>query len=119
MKLIGSKAEQDFRKELIQSHESLFRDHEKRRMLKILSTHFPEMKTAYVLGWTPEQGEDIYRILINTDIIASIEINRSDSEIEPLIDRLKLNAYKKGLSKIGQIKLSVAIDLAKSDLKNR
>lgn len=115
MKLIGSKMEQDFKKELIKSHDSLFQDKEKQRLVDILEEYFPSMRTAYVIGWTPEQGEDIYSILINTDIIAVIEIDRFDSDSKPIIEKISIRSYKQGLSKAGQIKLAVAIDLAQKE----
>jgi hypothetical protein len=116
LKLIGSKAEQEFREQLIKSHQSLFRDKERQRLLNLLKNNFPKMKTAYVIGWTPEQGEDIYRILIDKKSIAGIVIDRFDLKIEPIVEKISLSSYKQGLSKIGQIKLAVAIDLATKDL---
>ncbi len=118
MKLIGSKTEQDFRKELIKSHKSLFQDEEEQRLLGILKTYFPDMKTAYVIGWTPEQSEDIYRILINTDIIAGIEMDRFNSDTEPLVEKITIHRYKQNVSKMVQIKLAVAMDLAQKFLNS-
>jgi hypothetical protein len=118
MKLIGSKTEQDFREELIKSHNSLFLNKEEPRLLGVLKTYFHDMKTAYFIDSIPEQGEDIYRILINTEIIAQIELDRYNPETKPLVDTIPIEQYRRGLSKIGQIKLSVAIDLAQKDLRN-
>lgn len=39
----------------------------------LLKAHHPEMKTAYVLSHTPEQGGDIFLVLINTNILTKIE----------------------------------------------
>ncbi len=118
MKLLGSKMEQDFREELIKSHDALFNDQKKQMLMDILKMHFPGMRTAYVIGWTPEQGEDIYRILINIDTIAGIEIDRFNMNTEPIIEKISISNYKQGLSKIGQIKLAVAIDLAKKEFNS-
>jgi hypothetical protein len=46
MKLIGSKTEQDFRDELLQSHKSLFDEHSDERLLDILRATFPNMRTG-------------------------------------------------------------------------
>jgi len=118
VKLIGSKTEQDFRTELVNSHISLFQDLDKRRLLGILRNNFPNMKTAYIIYWTPEQGENIYSILVNVDEIAQIELDRFNSDIEPIINNISLARYRNGLSRIGQIKLEVAIDLARLDLNS-
>lgn len=116
MRLIGSKTEQDFRTRLVKSHISLLQDLDKRRLLGILRNNFPNMKTAYILNWTPEQDENIYSILVNVDDIVHIELDRFNSDIEPIVKTIPLTHYRNGLSRISQIKLEVAIDLARQDL---
>jgi len=118
MKLIGSKLEQDIREQLIKSKQSLFKGKEKRRLLEVIRNSYPEMNTAYIVNWIPEQGEDIYNILINDNIIAEIELDRYNTEIEPIVETKTISQYLQGLSKQSKIKLAVALDLAKQDLKN-
>lgn len=118
MKRKGSKTEQDFRVQLIKSHTSLFQEASNERLLSVLQKSFPEMRTAYFIGHTPEQGEDLYTILVNTDTIASIELDRYNLDAEPIVGRLSLQDFSKGLSKINQIKIAVALDLAKRYLEN-
>jgi hypothetical protein len=74
------------------------------------------MKTAYFIGHIPEQGEDFYTLLINNDLITKIELDRYNLDIELIIETISIKEYKYGLSKIGQIMLAVAIDLAQKDL---
>ncbi|KEQ25872.1 hypothetical protein [Paenibacillus tyrfis] len=116
MKLIGSMTEQYYREQLIKFNSSLFHDHSMKRLLGIIQQAFPGMKTAYILGITPDQGEDIYTILINNDFIAYIELDRYHLETEPMIETKPIKAYKRGLSRIGQIQLAVAMDLAEKNL---
>lgn len=118
MKLMGSKTENEYRAELSRSRQALFEQEEYKRLLTFLRQKFPDMKTAYVIGWTPEQGEDIYRILINTTTIAAVEIDRDESERQPKIEDYTLKEYVQVLSKTARIKLAVAIDMAESDLNN-
>lgn len=113
MKLIGSKQEEDFRKELAASNIALSNGDKENAMLEALRTTFGEIKTAYILNWTPEQGEDIYTILVDLDKVAKIEISRDNYSEVPFIETFKLKDFEKGLSKVFQIKLAVAIDLAK------
>jgi hypothetical protein len=117
VKLIGSKTEQEFRENLIKSNQLLFKSEEKRRLLEVIKSSYPEMNTAYIIHWIPEQGEDIYKILINDRVIAEIELERHNAEVEPIVESLTIPQYLKGLSKQNQIKLAVALDLAKQDLK--
>jgi len=118
LKLKGTRTELEIREGLLKSHQSLFHDERSSRLLSILKTFFPEMKTAYIIYWTPEQGEDIFSLLINNDKIASIEIDRYDPSIEPIVESEPLNnIYIKGLRKIPQITLAIALELANLDLK--
>lgn len=118
MRLIGSKTEQDFRRQLIKSHEALFNEQAGDiRDIKTLRQQFPNMITAYVLDWTPEQGEDIVTYLVNTDMVAIIETDRLDPSVEAIIKIKTISEYMKGKSKINRIKIAVALDLARSDLK--
>jgi hypothetical protein len=112
MKLIGSKTEQEFREQLIKSNFSLFNDEDMRGLLDVLWRHFLAIKSAYFLDHIPDQGVDFYKILINTDMIAQIELERHNIEAEPLVELIPIGSYKHGLSKRGQIQLAVAMDLS-------
>lgn len=117
MKLIGSKTEQDIRKQLVKSNELLFKSEENKRLLEVIRSIYPEMKAAYIIDWIPEQGEDIYKLLINDNIILVIELDRLNVEIEPIVELKTIPQYLQGLSKYNQMKLGVALDLAKKNLK--
>ncbi|AZK45042.1 hypothetical protein [Paenibacillus lentus] len=98
------------------SNKSLFEEEERRRLLDVLRQSFSSLETAYILHWIPEQEEDFYKILINDSTIADVELNRLNQDVVPIINSMPLSQYKVGLSKINQIKLAVAIDLARKDL---
>jgi hypothetical protein len=117
MKLIGSKTEQDIRKQLIKSNKSLFENEETNKILIAIREYFPKMNTVYIINWIPEQGEDFYKVLIDNNIIAEIELDKFNSTIKFLNNSVPISQYRIGLSKIQQIKLEVAIDLAKQDMK--
>lgn len=115
MKLKGSKQEQDFIKELEGSNLVLAKDGKAEIILNLLRVTFGELKSAYILNWTPEQDVDIYTFLVDIDKIAKVEISRVNHSEVPLIETYKLKDFQKRLSKIFQIKLAVAIDLAKTE----
>lgn len=115
MKLIGSKTEEEFRNSLVNYLNQGDKDDS---LYKVLKSTFSESKTAYILSWTPEQREDIYVILVNIDKVAIIEISRINRMEKPIIEIFSLKDYKKRLSKIFQIKLAVAIDLAKMNIED-
>ncbi|MEX2962189.1 hypothetical protein [Microbulbifer sp. TYP-18] len=115
MKLIGSRAENEYRDELIRSHESLFEDKSKRDILRALCKRYPDIQTAYTIGWISEQGEDIYTFLIDTSLISVVEVGRLDSGDKVIIKVMSLSEYQKNLSKADRLKLAVAVDLAESE----
>jgi hypothetical protein len=118
MKLIGNKTEQEIRAELIESSRSLFSTEEDGRLIEEVYKLYPETKTAYVLHWRAEQGEDLYKVLVNDNVIIEIEIDRV-GQSEPIIGKsLTIPQYLKGLKRKDQIQLAVALDLAKKDIEN-
>ncbi|AIQ65423.1 hypothetical protein PSTEL_22220 [Paenibacillus stellifer] len=117
MKLRGTLTEQQFKEQLLKFHNSLFADPSYKRLLQLLQDTYEDFKTAYILYWIPEQGEDIYTILINNKCIAIIELDRHDMQIEPIIQTISIQEYQLRLSKTQQILLAVAQALSTEDLK--
>ncbi|MBY0014022.1 hypothetical protein [Paenibacillus typhae] len=117
MKLRGTLTEQSFRKELQASKKHLFNDVSMRRFLNTLKQTCPAMKTAYTLYWIPEQGEDIITFLVDMDYVVTIELDRYNHTIAPIVSVDPIESLHTGLSKINQIKIVVALDLAKKDLE--
>lgn len=120
MKLTGSKTEDAIRAELRESQTALHSDPEQASLLAALKARFPDMTSAFVLGWTPEQGEDIYRVLVDASTIAAVEIERPSATKgnpnPPVLDIIDLAVYRHGLSRHGRIKLAVALDMAAHDM---
>nr|WP_151201253.1 hypothetical protein [Herbaspirillum sp. B39] len=60
-----------------------------------LKKNFPSLSQAMLINHVPEQGEDIYWILISLDEIAVFEIPRGDVEImESLPEILQVGTYR-------------------------
>lgn len=110
MKLIGSKMENDFRKELLRSNDALQDPGSKLR--EALEAEGHDAKNAYVLHCTPEQIEDLYTVLIGGTYLVDVEIDKYDNSKPPIVKRNELKPYLHGLSKMNQVRLAVAQDLA-------
>ncbi|WP_343694020.1 hypothetical protein [Chitinophaga sp.] len=113
MKLIGSKIENELRTSLIASSQSLFNSNNE--VIKKLKLVYPEMISAYILNWIPEQGEYIYFILINGSIIVQIEWNREDDECH-ITGTFSIPEYYKGITKTSKLKLTIALELATKEM---
>ncbi len=111
MRLIGSDIEAKYRSELIHSNQVLFSERGNKRLLASINRAFPDMKSAFVLDWIPEQGEDIFSVLINNNKVAVFELSRSNDQLADACDVLTVGAYRRGLPKQRAIKLAVALDL--------
>jgi hypothetical protein len=114
MKLIDSETEKEYRLQLIKSNHSLFNSESK--LLSELRRAYPQLITAYILDWLPEQGEDIYTILINDNIVATIEVEKDGSK-ESVVELSTVLQYVGRISKQNQIKLAVALDLARKEME--
>jgi hypothetical protein len=112
MKLIGSKMESDFRKELINSHNQLFSPESDSKLKQVLENAGHSTAKAYVLDWIPDQTEDIFTVLIDGKYLVSTEIDRFDQASQAVVERQEIKSYLKGLSRINQVRLLVAQDLA-------
>ena len=122
MKLRGSMLEDDIRQGLITSRQTLFgerpfEDERFTHLLHEIKARFPKLMTAYLLHWIPDQGFDCYRVLINTEHIFYIDIDRVDWSVNDA-ETQSINDYRKGLKKHGQLDLLIALDLAANDMKN-
>jgi len=117
MKLIGSLIEEEYRAELLKGHDSLFKQKgNKKRLLAVIKKTFPDMQTAYVLDWIPEQGEDIYTILVNVDSIAEIEVPMCNNNTPKVIRIIAVSDFQRYLRKHKRIKLSLGLEMASKDL---
>jgi hypothetical protein len=114
MKLIGSKLEQEYREELVASRAFHFSAHSQSRLKEALQSAGYCVGNAIVLHWTPDQSEDFYTVLIEGTFLAAVRIDRSDAEEAPTIKRHELREYLRGLSRVYQVQLLVAQDLAKA-----
>lgn len=115
--LRGSKTEHELRSILTNSHDFIFHCDAGSTLKDILINTFPDLKTAYILNHIPEQAEDIYKVLVNNENLISVEINRLDTNVLPIIKILNLKEFKKHLSNINQVKLALAIELGNQDLE--
>ncbi|MDN0125333.1 hypothetical protein QVN60_19525 [Yersinia aleksiciae] len=109
MRLIGSRTE-SLRKEELQKSELFIKKN--KMIVNFLNQKFSPVKSAYLLAHTPEQGEDIYRILVNGCIVIEFEISRLDSTISD-IEEMPVSYYSKLIkSKSAKLDLLIALDLA-------
>ncbi len=51
-------------------------------------------------------------VLINGVYLVSVELDRINPDTPPIYERIELKEYKQGLSKMNQVRLLVAQDLA-------
>ncbi|MFQ3789863.1 hypothetical protein [Halomonas sp. A29] len=99
MKLIGSDLEKQVREELERGHQYLFHDEANSRLLDSIKSEFPSMHLAYILDWVPEQGEDIFTVLVDSDAVAVFELPRSGCEVVKASSVKAVSNYQNSLSR--------------------
>jgi hypothetical protein len=118
MKLIGSLQEKDVRSRLKSSRDYLFQSIAGKRVISIASGLFEKINTAYIINWIPEQGEEHVTIVVNGERVVCILIDENNCCRDRVVWSCYVNDYKVGLSRAGQIKLLVAIDLSWKDVSS-
>lgn len=105
--------------ELLQSREQLLNGKNHVELLLALRTNFPSMTdNVFIVGWIPEQGEDIFTVLVDGNKVVKAEISRINPAENPIIfdvvtvkEYLKLNPV---ISKFIRRKLNAAMQLLRN-----
>lgn len=103
--------------ELLVSKQRILRSDEESPLKYIVLSEFPDVKTAYVVYWIPEQGEDIFHVLINAENLVEIEIARDDKASAPQCRILDLESYRRHLNKVRRRKLDIALRMSEIDMR--
>lgn len=108
--------DEKLKEELLGAKDALFSGEENAVLLEVLRSCFPAINLAFVLDWVPEQGEDIYWVLVDNSRVAMIEIPRSTNKTPeyPLIEVQSIDDYKTRLSKTARRKLIAALELIRT-----
>lgn len=105
--------------ELLQSKEKLLSGKNSAELLSALRANFPDLTdNVFIVGWIPEQGEDIFTVLVDGDKVVEVEISRVSSAENPVsFDVLTVREYLKqnpDLSNTTRRKLDAAIQLSQN-----
>jgi hypothetical protein len=103
--------------ELLQAREKLLSGKKSFELLSSLRANFPDMTdNVFIVGWIPEQREDIFTVLVDGDKVVEVEISRVSPAENPVsFDVLTVQEYLKqnpALSKYARRKLDAAIQLS-------
>jgi hypothetical protein len=81
---------------LVRSSKLLLEGRTNRRLLEAILSHFGNLSEAFVIDWIPEQGEDIYTVVVPPDTVAIVEVSRDDSAPEmPVIQRVPFDQFRR------------------------
>ena len=116
MKLIGSKTENDFRKEVLASQEYHFSNVPKSTLKAVLDENGYPTDNAYGLHWTPDQTEGLFTVLIDGAYLLDVNIEKFDANVNPKIERQELESYAEGLSRMNQIRFLIAQELSNAKI---
>lgn len=121
MKLVGSNLEREIESHLRRSQSWLLTDPDAQPIRSVLLKTFQSVQSALMVNWAPEQGEDLYSILVNGSSIASFEIPRG-VKFDPQLIEVELEhplEWKKHLrGKPSILKYLIAMQIARETLTN-
>jgi hypothetical protein len=89
-----------------------------RKLLQTIRDTFPDLFSVIVLNWLPEQGEDIYEVLVDDHTIATFDVPRQMDDPVIITGRTSVALYQQSSKKIRSLKLRLALDLALDARKN-
>jgi hypothetical protein len=104
--------------ELERSREQLLSDSSSHALVRVLRRRLQSItRNIYVFRWIPEQGEDLYDVLVDGTTVAHVEIPRGDPDQEALFEVCPVEEYRQtrqSLTKPERRKLELAVQLARS-----
>lgn len=68
-----------------------------------------DIDRVFLINWIPEQGEDVYVVMVSVDRILIIEIPRADGEVQ--YEEQSVVEYRKGCSRHVSRKILTAQEL--------
>lgn len=116
MKLTGTKTERDIRDQLIASRNAILRDGSNPRLLEALKSVYPDLISAFVIHWIPEQAEDEIIVMVDLDKMIWVELDRIDTSKKANIEILNFAHYEKG-KRQHLIKMAIAKELAQEAIE--
>lgn len=109
MKLIGSRTEDINGRELVNSALFIRRREE---IINFLTEKYGEVRSAYALSDTPEQGGNIYRILVNGASVVGFELSMEDEEISDVFEWSVLSYLRELKGRSDRLHLALVLELA-------
>lgn len=112
MKLIGSITEGKIREELLASKQ-LVEEDRLPGVSKCLRRHRPGFESALILEWTPEQGEDLYVVLLDGREVATLELERDGTE-QSFATESAIEYERTLKGRADRLRLAVALDIVRT-----
>lgn len=113
-----SLSDQTMLDELERSREQLLSGSSAQGLVRVLRRKLQSItRNIYVLRWIPEQGEDLYDVLVDGVTVAHVELPRSDPDQVTIFETLLVEEYRlarRNLTKPERRKLDLALQLAHS-----
>lgn len=102
--------------ELQRGREALLSDKASRSLLSVLRLLLQSITpNLYILRWIPEQGEDLYDVLVDGQKVAHVEISRTGSEHHNAFRTWTVEEYirtQPEMTKLERRRLELARELA-------
>lgn len=111
-------ADKEIEEGLERSRQSLLAGSGAPGLIEALRERIPTMSdNVYVFTWIPEQGEDLYDVLLDGMTVAHVEVPRPGLPGQVVVDVMSLSRYRylhRAQTKMVRRKLEAAIRLARS-----
>ncbi|ETF02388.1 hypothetical protein W822_14700 [Advenella kashmirensis W13003] len=108
---LDNKQRESITRNMLLGSESYVNEHE--RISRFLNARYGYISTAFIRCQTPEQGEDLYRILINGKVIVGFDLSMVDGEISEVFEISVADFSREAQPKLIRLNLKVGFYLAR------
>ena len=113
MPVFTKKLQQSLRLQLLDQSREIMANTDVGSLGEILKKNFPSITRPLLINCVPDQGEDIYWVLVSSKEIAVIEIPRKKTDTAgSILEIIEVDAYQvKRLSRGPRQRLAIALEL--------
>jgi hypothetical protein len=113
-----SLSDEQLMSELTEGRERLLSDTASQKLLSTLRRRLQSItQNIYILNWIPEQGEDLYDVLVDGVTVVHVEIPHTAQGSDEVFEQCSVEDYlksKKSLTRPDRRRLELALRLARA-----
>jgi hypothetical protein len=119
--MVGPTTERELRRELAEARLRPEDNPRHARIFRAVRSIMDVGSVYHVLTDTPEQMEDVFRILVDDTVVVGFELQRDSSDASPTeVQQYSVQDYRKAIGgRLSKARLRIALELAQRELESK